>query len=95
MSKLNCWEVLQCGLEPGGINTGERGVCPAPLAEEFDGVNEGYNAGRFCWAVAGTFCHDAIQGTLAEKALDCMQCEFYRQVVAEEGPALIINPSQL
>ncbi len=24
--KLNCWEAMQCGLEPGGSKTAERGI---------------------------------------------------------------------
>ncbi len=93
---LNCWEALQCGREPGGVNTDELGVCPAAEAGEYDGVNEGLNAGRFCWVVAGTLCHGEIMGTFAQKALNCMKCEFYGQVVQERrAEGLILNPSQL
>lgn len=96
MEKLNCWEVRQCGRESGGLTSDELGVCPAAQMQQFDGVNQGSNAGRFCWAVSKTLCHDFVQGTLAEKALDCMECPFYRQVVTEQrGEKLIVNPSEL
>lgn len=94
-SAFNCWEIMQCGREPGGTRVDELGICPSATERAFDGVNQGYNAGRFCWAVTGTLCGGDVQGTFAEKALDCMQCMFYAQVVREEGRYLILNPSQL
>ena len=39
------------------------GVCPAPTRIAVDGTNNGYNAGRICWAIAGTFCEGEVQGT--------------------------------
>jgi hypothetical protein len=95
---INCWELMQCGREPGGAKDGEFGVCPASIAENYHGVNQGRCAGRFCWAVTGTLCKGNVQGTMAHKALDCMECEFYAQVVKEHrqlGRPLVINPSQL
>ena len=93
---LNCWEVMQCGLESGGSNAEEFGVCPAADAGYYDGVNEGVGAGRFCWAVEKTLCHGTVQGTLVQKALNCMECEFYERVVREVSrDQLILNPSQL
>jgi sigma-B regulation protein RsbU (phosphoserine phosphatase) len=35
--------------------------------------------------VAGTFCKGQIQGTFAQKFKNCSQCEFYNQVMLEEG----------
>ena len=92
---LNCWNVMQCGLEIGGSNVDEYGVCPAADATNYDGVNGGQCAGRFCWAVSKTLCHGDVQGTLVEKALSCMECEFYKLVVNESRDGLIVNPSQL
>jgi hypothetical protein len=92
---VNCWEVQQCGREPGGERAAELGICPAADAQHVDGVNGGCNGGRFCWAVAGTFCGGTVQGTFAQKALSCMECHFYRRVVSEQGKELILNPSQL
>lgn len=91
----NCWEVMACGREPGGAHVGDLGVCPAAAAAEFDGVNHGTNGGRFCWAVAGTFCGGSVQGSFTHKALNCMACPFYGQVVQEERASMILNPVQL
>jgi CRP-like cAMP-binding protein len=86
-NKLNCWEVLMCGREPGGKNAAEFGVCPAAADQSFDGINTGKCGGRICWAVAGTFCGGCAQGTFAEKRPSCLQCDFYQMVQEEEGMA--------
>ena len=83
--KRNCWEVMECGREPGGKNAEDLVVCPAAKDERFDTVHGGKNAGRACWVVAGTFCEGAVQGTFALKYRDCSSCRFFRQVKAEEG----------
>lgn len=86
MMKLNCWQVKKCGREPGGLKVAEFGICPAAAETVLDGTNSGKNAGRACWAIAGTLCGGKIQGSYAMKLSNCLQCEFYRQVAAEEGP---------
>lgn len=83
--KKNCWEVKGCGREPGGKNAKELGVCPAATEEKIDGLHGGKNAGRACWAVAGTFCEGRVQGTFAQKYQDCSLCDFFKQVRKEEG----------
>lgn len=85
--KLNCWEYKACGRESGGIKADELGVCPAASDRSFDGINTGKCAGRFCWAVAGTFCGGSIQGTFAEKRDSCLSCDFFKRVQEEEGTA--------
>ena len=85
MAKVNCWEYLQCGREPGGVNVGEMGVCPVAEAADMDNTNGGVNAGRFCWAVSGTLCHGRVQGHFAQKLGDCVSCEFYWHVRKQEG----------
>ena len=60
-------------------------VCPASTEKKLDGVNLGINAGRACWALAGTFCKGKIQGTFASKLHDCLECDFYQLVRKEEG----------
>lgn len=82
----NCWEFKQCGREPGGAKVSELGVCPVPTTSVVDGMNQGKNGGRCCWAVAGTLCGGQVQGTFALKMSNCLQCEFFRSVVREEGP---------
>ncbi len=86
MAKKNCWEVKKCGREPGGAKVKEFGICPAAEEYRVDGTNEGMNGGRACWAVAGTFCGGAVQGEFASKLDNCMNCEFYECVVAEQWP---------
>ena len=84
MDKKNCWEFKNCGRQPGGHKVAELGVCPTALAETYTGVNQGQNGGRYCWAVAGTFCKGEIQGTFAKKLGSCLACPFYLQVEQEE-----------
>jgi hypothetical protein len=84
--KQNCWQVKKCGREPGGANVSHLGVCPAAIETALNGINGGKNAGRACWAIAGTLCDGKVQGTFAQKMINCLECEFYQQVVAEEGP---------
>jgi len=83
--KLNCWEVMKCGREPGGKNVAELGICPAPTETRADGTNNGKNGGRACWAIAGTFCRGIVQGTFAKKLGDCQKCKFYKLVLKEES----------
>ncbi len=83
--KLNCWEYMKCGRETGGDKTGEFGVCPAATDKSFNGLKNGKNAGRLCWAVAGTFCGGKIQGAFADKRNSCIKCDFYKLVLKEEG----------
>ncbi len=85
MKKMNCWEVMKCGREPGGSKVHELGVCPAATDVSCDGLNGGKNGGRICWAITGTFCGGEVQGSFAQKRLSCMNCDFYKQVKAEEG----------
>lgn len=82
--KKNCWEIKKCGRELGGSKAGELGVCPASIESIGDGINEGKNSGRVCWAVAGTFCNGKIQGEFAHKQVSCMECNFFKMVLGEE-----------
>ena len=83
--KLNCWEFMKCKREPGGARAGENGTCVAATDSSYDGINYGKNAGRICWAVAGTCCEGDIQGTFAEKRDSCTSCPFYKLIQEEEG----------
>jgi serine/threonine protein phosphatase PrpC len=87
-NKQNCWEFMQCGRQPGGENSRKHGICPAASDTTFNNFNQGINAGRACWLVAGTFCGGKVQGTFAEKQLSCKRCRFYQKVHAEEGDTL-------
>jgi protein phosphatase len=83
-SKINCWQYKNCGREPGGAKADTEGVCPAASGKAFDAFNNGVNAGRSCWLVAGTFCDNKIMGTFAEKIDTCKNCGFYQKVQEEE-----------
>ena len=94
--KRNCWVHMKCGREEGGIKADEMGVCPAATDSFSDGINNGKNGGRICWAVAGTFCGGKVQGSHADKQLSCMTCEFFKKVEEEEGVGKfkILKPHQ-
>lgn len=85
MQKMNCWEIKKCGREQGGSKAGDMGVCPASTDTSSDGINSGKNAGRICWAMAGTFCGGKVQGDFAQKSVSCMTCTVFKQVKTEEG----------
>jgi hypothetical protein len=85
----NCWEYKQCGRQPGGPKISELGVCPAATEARVEGVNHGKNAGRCCWAVAGTLCKGEKQGIFAQKLANCMNCDFYQLVGKEEGSGAV------
>lgn len=85
MSKQNCWEFKKCGRETGGAKSSELGTCKASTETTTNGINEGDNGGRVCWAISGTLCKGEIQGTFAKKLDNCLKCEFYLQVTDENG----------
>jgi eukaryotic-like serine/threonine-protein kinase len=85
--KLNCWEYKRCRREPGGARADELGACPAATDMTYDRVNGGRAAGRYCWAVAGTFCGGKVQGDQAQKMESCSQCDIYQTILHEEGAA--------
>ncbi|WP_444547980.1 two-CW domain-containing protein [Candidatus Magnetomonas plexicatena] len=84
-AKLNCWEYNKCQREVGGEKIKELGICPVPLESRLDGFNGGKNAGRSCWAIAGTLCGGKPRGTMAKKLKDCMLCSFHQLVIKDEG----------
>ena len=86
MPKVNCWEFKKCGREQGGAKVAELGICPAAIEVRTHGTNSGQNGGRACWALTGTLCGGRVQGTFAMKLGNCIGCEFYGLVAAEEGP---------
>jgi hypothetical protein len=85
MKKQNCWEFKECGREPNGNKVIELGICPVSIENKVDRIHGGNNGGRCCWLVAGTFCGGKVQGTFASKIQNCMQCDFYKKVISEEG----------
>jgi hypothetical protein len=89
MNRQNCWEVKKCGREPGGEKVNELGVCPAAIAENCDGINHGKNAGRYCWAISGTFSEDGVPVIFSRKLPKCLRCPFYLQVEQDEERSFI------
>ena len=87
MPKTNCWEFKECGREPGGAKVSTLGVCPAANNSQLDSVHGGKGGGRACWVLAGTFCGGAVQGTFAQKYSNCSKCNFYHEVLEQEGDA--------
>ncbi len=89
MEKLNCWEYKKCYRTPGGAKAAELGVCPAAVISTANGINQGINGGRICWAITGTLCGGQVQGTFAMKLGDCLLCEFHKLVMKEERQEFI------
>ncbi len=90
MSKQNCWDVKNCGRQQGGPHVHDLGMCPAATEAPCNGLNGGTNGGRICWAISSTLCAGEIQDTLAQKLRHCLNCEFYQQVMNEEGGRLVL-----
>ncbi len=86
--KMNCWEFKKCGRQPGGNKVAELGICPATVYDALNGAHGGKNAGRACWAIAGSLCGGKIQGTYAQKLHNCWRCEFMNKVKMEEDPTV-------
>lgn len=42
-----------------------------------------------CWAIAGTFCHGAVQGAFAQKIGDCRTCVVYKESCGDEIHELV------
>lgn len=85
MGKINCWEYMKCGREPGGDKVDELGVCPAATFTAADGFCNGKNGGRACVYITGTFCNGTISGTFQEKEKECIRCDFYQLLNREHG----------
>ncbi len=86
MGKMNCWEFMKCGRQPGGAHSVDLGVCPATQEFRLNGIHEGMNAGRSCWVLSGTLCRGEVQGSFAKKFKNCEICNFYQTVKKEEFP---------
>jgi hypothetical protein len=95
MPKLNCWEYKDCGRQPFGKNVKDMGQCLAATCVELHGTHGGKNAGRACWVVAGTLCGGEVQGNFAKKLGNCIKCDFFQMVIAEEGDKYILSKELL
>ena len=95
MARTNCWEHKKCGREPGGPKVRELGVCPVATSTRANGLNDGRNGGRACWVISGTLCGGKVQGSFASKMQNCLTCDFYQAVKAEQGPAYATSTALL
>ena len=86
MTRTNCWQFKNCGRQPGGDKVFKMGLCPACIENQIAGLNHGDHGRRACWAVHGTYCGWKINGTYEDKMNYCHNCDFYKLVLAEEGP---------
>ncbi|MCI4625964.1 MAG: hypothetical protein L3V56_08375 [Candidatus Magnetoovum sp. WYHC-5] len=84
--KRNCWQFMNCGREPFGWALQEEGPCPASTESTYDCINSGINAGRFCWAVVGSFSNiGRNSGCFCQNNTSCLFCDFFKIVESEEG----------
>jgi hypothetical protein len=81
--KLNCWEYLNCGMEPGGIFSKIHGPCPIPLMMRYDGVNGGQGAGRICWEIVSQRSQNQ-ELFACRSSRSCVHCKFYHRVHSEQ-----------
>lgn len=93
--KTNCWEYFKCGREENGANVDELGICPVAIAKKANGINNGTNGGRCCWAIAGTLCNGEVQGGFGQKVMNCLKCEFYKNVFHEEKGGNYKPPAEI
>lgn len=84
MTRMNCWDFFDCGREPGGKKINELGECPAAAVDDLNGINDGKNGGRSCWAIAGTMCGGEVQGSYAQKLGNCLKCDFHAFVRGQQ-----------
>jgi hypothetical protein len=85
MKKVNCWEATNCGRQAGGSKIDDLGICPASEETAVNGMNNGINGGRVCWALTGTLCGGKVQYFETQKWSDCRRCTFFWKVHWEEG----------
>jgi len=81
--KLNCWEFMNCGMEPGGLFSKAKGPCLIPQMMRYDGANGGRGAGRICWEIVRD--KSGAQNALCpHQRQSCLNCKFYLRVHSEE-----------
>ncbi len=91
MSKLNCWEYMECGRGPGGFGTHEAGVCNIAKEIAANGLNGGVNGGRLCWLIAEKCSSEEVKCSNYHNKNSCFSCKFRYKVSAEEGLLAVCN----
>lgn len=87
--KLNCWQVMDCGREPGGHSVLEKGICPVTQDEHYAGANNGKASGRFCWTELQT----SYSETTSKDFPNCLRCMFFSLVQRQEGKDFVMSRS--
>jgi hypothetical protein len=90
-TKLNCWEFMNCGREPGGVLSATCGVCPVATAFQCDGANGGQAAGRTCWRISHSPGLNGQRNNLPRLST-CLSCAFYRRVQFEAETEAPLRP---
>ena len=78
--RLNCWEFMNCGMEPGGIFAATNGPCP--VAEQALNKN-GDPGGRPCWEIMPGSSR-SIRHTCRFTRKSCHECPYYQRIQIEE-----------
>lgn len=86
--KLNCWEVMNCGMQEG-CSCNEEKICPVSRDKRADGIHGGKCGGRSCWIVSKLSGEKKDADILFVKMEKCHNCKFYKMVVEEEGDNLL------
>lgn len=94
-NRKNCWEFMGCGREVGGRRAKKNGACPASTETSLHAIHGGKNAGRACWTINGTLCRSGPPDELEKKKVFCESCSFYRSLLQEEHPHLIVSDDLL
>ncbi len=84
MEKINCWEFMKCGRQPGGEKTKLSGICNVSTSEKNNTTNHGKNAGRCCWQVSKTNHISTPLQSPVLKLINCLDCDFFKKVKMEE-----------
>ncbi|WP_339136909.1 MAG: hypothetical protein WGN25_03155 [Candidatus Electrothrix sp. GW3-4] len=87
---MNCWEFKDCGREPNGKNIALYGICPVTTESSVDGIHNGKNGGRCCWAIIPY--QSTIENNLGfccGGLFECIKCDFYKLV--KDSTELIIT----
>jgi len=90
--KKNCWEFKACGRCTA--NAGDD-ACPVCKEPKLDGVHGGLNGGRACWTIPHTKCGGITQGSYSRKFDNCVECDFYKTVKAEERGSFQLSATLL
>ena len=90
--KKNCWKVRACERCTTILGAD---ACPACKEVKLDGVHGGVNGGRACWIIPRTNCGGSTQGNFASKYANCMECDFYNLVRAEENGSFQLSATIL